>query len=246
MKNILAEELTILEEPTDDNKNPFFTKELFKKWYDDLYDCARYTVDTFKENSLGHLVGVNYDLNPILLREVIYDAIIGLKKIVKSDNNRVEKPSAFKIAAHLGYWIVRHKPIMFLCFDENIDLNNYTFMPDIQSLDEMRRSTIWEMKHINELFAVNFMLRYIFDTNKKAIICKTIEFKKVKKTGTFCFDSFPEMGNVIADLLKYHLAYRSISPEVLEHVLEGYTLHPNWKMTGNLWSEDEDENKRDE
>ncbi len=237
MKNILAEELKVLEEPTEDNPDPFFTQELFKKWYDELYDCAQYTVDTFKEKSLGHLLGVDYNLNPILLREVIYDAIIGLKKIVKSDNNRVERPSAFKIAAHLGYWIIRHKPVIFLCFDDGIDIRDYTFMPEIESSDEKRKATIWEMKHINELFATNFMLRYIFDTNDKKVICKSRELKKFQDTGTYCFHSFQEMGDVIADLLKYHLAYRSISPEVLEHVLEGYTLHPVWQMTGNLWTD---------
>ena len=40
-------------------------------------------------------------MNFSLLEETVVDAVIGMRKIVNSDNNFVEEPNAFKIAAYL-------------------------------------------------------------------------------------------------------------------------------------------------
>lgn len=237
MKNVLARDLPVLEEPTEENPNPFFTRELFFDWYNKLYDCICKTIATLQDKT-GYIEGIDYQLNPTILDEAIYDAIFSLKKVINSEYHDIKKPNPFKIAAHLGYWVVRHKPVLFIQYDVNYDLNNVVFPKDIQEIDEKRKIAIWEMKHINELVAANFMLRYIFDFDSTHC-CRKRQLNNVQKNNIFCFNDFDDMVSVISDKLKYHLTYRNISPEIIEHFLEGYTLHPALKLTADLWKIDE-------
>ena len=191
---------------------------------------------------MGNIEGFYYQLNPTVLEEVIYDAIIGLRKIVLSENNDVTEPNPFKIASHLGYWFVRHKPIMFCQWKTNFDLEKIKFSDKIESDPELKLAAIWEIKHINEIVAVTFMIRYIFKIDdENNIICDKKELKKFKNKGKFYFNDFSELGNAVFDKLKYHISYRSITPEIIEHFLEGYTLHPIWELTANLWEAEENE-----
>lgn len=231
MKNVLARKLKVL----DDG---FFNEELFVKWYNDLHDCTDAILESFKKE-LGNIEGFYYQLNPTMLREVVYDAIIGLRKIVFSDNNEVSEPNPFKIASHLGYWFVRHKPIMFCQWDSKFNLEEIKFKDSIQNDEDLRLITIWEIKHINEIVAAAFMIRYIFLIDEQNIICGESNLNKIKKTGKFYFNDFSELSNAVIDKLRYHISYRCISPEVLEHFLEGYTLHPIWKLTAKLWEAEE-------
>lgn len=231
MKNVLARRLPVL----DDD---FFTKELFAKWYNDLYVCIDAVLRLFKKE-LGNVEGFYYQLNPTILKEVVYDAIIGLRKIVLSENNEVSEPNPFKIASHLGYWFIRHKPIMFCQWDTKFDLEMIKFKDHIQNDEELKLTTIWEIKHINEIVAAAFMVRYIFLVDE--IICDVSSLKEVKKTGKFYFKDFNELSDAVIDKLRYHISYRCITPEVLEHFLEGYTLHPIWKLTAKLWEAEENE-----
>ena len=232
MKNVLARELPVLD-------NDFFNQELFAKWYNELYLCTKKVLGQFKKE-LGNIEGFGYQINPIILREVVYDAIIGLKKIVLSENNEVVRPNPFKISAHLGYWFIRHKPIMFCQWDDDYKLENTRFKDKIEDDQELKLTTIWEVKHINEVVAATFMIRYIFATDKK-VVCSNTNLKKLKNTGNFYFEDFNELGNAVIDKLKYHITYRCITPEILEHFLEGYTLHPIWDLTAKLWEADEEE-----
>ena len=234
MKNVFAKKLEVLDDQ-------FFDKDLFTKWFNNLYDCTEITLQQFKD-SIGNIEGFYYQLNPTVLEEVVYDAIIGLRKIVVSENNDVKEPNPFKIAAHLGYWFVRHKPIMFCQWTTGFNFEEIKFKDKIENNAELKLATIWEIKHINEIVAVAFMIRYIFKIdNEESIICDDRELKKFKGTGNFYFQDFNELGNAVFDKLKYHLSYRSITPETIEHFLEGYTLHPIWKLTANLWEAEEDE-----
>ncbi len=235
MKNVLARNLPVLDEG-------FFNEELFAKWYNDLYECSQSILNAFKK-SLGNIEGFYYQLNPTMLREVVYDAIIGLRKIVLSENNEVSEPNPFKIASHLGYWFIRHKPVMFCQWETEFDLTRIKFKDEIQQNEELRLVTIWEIKHINEIIASAFMIRYIFLIDSKNIICRNTELKKFKNNGKFYFNDFSELSDAVIDKLRYHISYRCITPEVLEHFLEGYTLHPIWNLTANLWEAEENEKK---
>lgn len=236
MKNVLARNLDVL----DDG---FFDEALFAEWYNDLYECTENMLDHFKK-VLGNIEGFYYQLNPIVLKEVVYDAIIGLRKIVQSKNNDVEEPNPFKIASHLGYWYIRHKPIMFCQWDKDFDLEQIVFKKDIQNDEELKLVTIWEIKHFNEVVAVAFMLRYIFLFGEKETICGDKECKKFKNTGKYYFNDFEELSDAVIDKLRYHVTYRCITPEVLEHFLEGYTMHPIWELTEKLWEAEERNEKK--
>ncbi len=232
MKNVLAKNLRVL----DDG---FFNKQLFAKWYNDLYSCTQSTLGEFKK-TLGNVEGFYYQLNPTMLEEVVYDAIIGLRKIVLSENNDVTEPNPFKIAAHLGYWFIRHKPIMFCQWENDFSFEDITFRDAIENDNELKMAAIWEIKHINEIVATTFMIRYIFKINNESnIVCGKKNLKNVQKKGNFYFQDFNELSDAVMDKLKYHISYRCITPEVIEHFLEGYTLHPIWELTANLWEAEE-------
>ena len=91
MKNVLARDLPVLEEPTEENSTPFFTRALFLDWYNKLYDCVVNTIKTLKDN-IGRVVGIEYQLNPTILDEAIYDAIFSLKKVINSEYHEIKKP----------------------------------------------------------------------------------------------------------------------------------------------------------
>ena len=42
--------------------------------------------------------------------------------------------------------------------------------------------------------------------------------------------------------LTYYFAYRALAPKMIEHILEAYTFHPAWGLTGPHWSGDLQEN----
>lgn len=223
--SITSEELRVLDEG-------FFNKQRFIEWHNMLLDFAGESIKILQEQ-IGNIEGVSYNINPVLLREVVYDAMIGLKTIVASENNTVESPNPFKIAAYLGYWFLRHKPILFIVAN-NTDVDSLTFESDESGA--LRKDIIIDMKHINELTVAHFVLRYIFEIENDNPICGQRCLRKVKKTGTFCFDDFDEMLNAIYEKLKYHLTYRAVSPKTLEHFLEAYTLHPYLPYTSDLWN----------
>ena len=232
MKNVLAKSLPVL----DDS---YFNKALFARWYNDLRKCTENTLTVLQEN-IGNVKGFYFRLNPTMLEEVVYDAIIGLRKIVSSENNEVQEPNPFKIAAHLGYWFIRHKPIMFCQWKENFSLENLVFRDEVENDKEKKMATIWEIKHVNEIVAASFMIRYIFQIDSiDDIVCGKKNLENVQCREKFYFNNFFELGSAVWDKFKYHISYRCITPEVLEHFLEGYTLHPVWELTSKLWEAEE-------
>ena len=222
---VFAEALSVL----DDN---FFTEERFKEWYNILLDFSEASINTLREET-GNVKGVSYEINTVLLQEVVYDAMIGLKTIVVSDNNAVEAPNPFKIASYLGYWFLRHKPILFRA-ENNLNIDEIVFADDVD--DEDRKYIIVEMKHLNEVTVARFLLRYIFKVESAKPLCSNRRFKRIKSRGCIYFDSFPDMLETIYEKLKYHLTYRDISPKTIEHFLEAYTLHPYMPYTCDLWN----------
>ena len=209
----------------------FFTEERFKEWYNMLVDFSGETINQLRDLT-GNISGVLFEINTVLLKEVIYDAMIDLKKVVISKNNGINEPNPFKIASTLGYWFLRHKPIVFRA-SKDLDLDNIEFASGLSS--EERKDIIVEIKHMNEIAMTNFLLRYIFNFDNEPV-CRSKRFKKVKAAGCNCFDNFEDMMYALYEKLYYHLMYREISPKIIEHFLEGYTIHPYLPYTCDLWN----------
>lgn len=222
---VLSKPLAVL----DDN---FFTEEKFREWYNMLLDFSEASINLLREET-GNIMGISYEVNTVLLREVVYDAIIGLKTIVDSDNNEVKEPNAFKIASYLGYWFLRHKPILFRV-EKNLNIDEIVFGNNAAEAD--RNDIIVDIKHMNELVVARFLLRYIFQIDSSRPLCTPLKFKSIKARGCIYFDNFPDMLETIYAKLKYHLTYRDIAPKTIEHFLEAYTLHPYLPYTCDLWN----------
>lgn len=214
-----------------------FTKEKVDEWkahimnsYEEVYESLRKKIDPSSNISMY--------INISLLRETLIDAIIGMKKIVDSSNNNVESPNAFKIAAYLSYWWLRHKPVCVHLlggqYVENVQIIEKDEWDDEQKKEE-QMNLAWEINHINELVAVQMVFSYIFDFSKP--LCKQKHCEKIKKEDdvSFCFDSFESMKKEMMWKLVYYFSYRAISPKVIEHILEAYTFHPAWCLTGEHW-----------
>lgn len=171
-KSVIIKDLPVLD-------NDFFTETRFKEWYNMLLCFAVETRNVLCDE-IGNIDGLDFEINQVLLREVIYDAMIGLKTIVVSKNNDIEAPNPFKIAAYLGYWFLRHKPIIFRV-DKNFDIENIIFPPSINN--EQRKYLIYKIKHLNEVAVTNFLLRYIFrtDCKKKSYMWEIMLLKCKKK-----------------------------------------------------------------
>lgn len=222
----------IVSQPLDVFNGDFFTEDRFKEWYNMLLNFAGESLNLIREE-IGNVRGISYEINSVLLREVVYDAMIGLRTIVVSENNYVDAPNPFKIAAYLGYWFLRHKPIIFRV-EKNFDIDKIEFLTDVDEAD--RYDIIVDMKHMNEVTVARFLLRYIFKLEDSKPLCNNRKFKSIKSKGCIYFDSFPDMLDTIYEKLKYHLTYRDISPKTIEHFLEAYTLHPYMPYTCDLWN----------
>lgn len=214
-----------------------FTKDRANKW-------RQYIVDAYKsvycemKRKLDLSVPIRFSVNKSLLEESIIDAIIGMRKIIDSKNNSVEDPDSFKIASYLSYWWLRHKPIC-VHYPKDYDIRNIIIVrrsnENNKAYETRRMNTIWQLKHMNELVAVQMVLHYIFNFDK--VVCNNKRCKKVNKLNNnmLCFSSFDDMYEVILKKLTYYFSYRALAPKVIEHILEAYTFHPAWGLTGKHW-----------
>ena len=224
-----------------DDDNGVFTVSKVWEWQEHLLASFEEVLNIMKAK-IDSSSPVSFFLNRALVEETIADAIIGMKKVVDSRSHTIESPNAFKIASYLAYWWLRHKPVS-IHYPSDYDLD------DVQIIDngcenpaEEQKQTVWKLKHINELVAVQMVVSYIFRFDK--VLCGEKECKKVKAEGNFCFSGFEEMKSEILWKLTYYFCYRAIAPKVIEHILEGYTFHPAWGLTGELWRTHSGENNR--
>ncbi len=213
-----------------------FTLDRANEWNDYIVDNYRLVFDRLKEIIDGS-VPIKFSLNKMLLTETIVDAIIGMRKIVDSKNNSIEDPNSFKVAAYLAYWWLRHKPIS-IYYPEDMEAEKVRVVRTADESDEQYeqrcKRLCWQLNHINELVAVQFVVNYIFDLDNE--LCGNRECKRiVSKDDKFSFASFDEMKDVVLDKLLYHFSYRALAPKMIEHLLEGYTFHPAWGYTGAHW-----------
>jgi len=213
-----------------------FTEDITTEWkkrmlysYSDVFKYFKTIIDPVSP--------IKFYVSKSLVEEVVVDAIIGLKKITGSTVHSVEFPNNFKIAAHLAYWWVRHKPVS-IHYPQRVFLEDVKILVDEEmdntAAENERQKLIWRLKHINELIAVQMVMLHIFDFSKP--ICGKKECNRLKKKDrNFPFHDFDEMKTIILQKLTYYFSYRPITPKVIEHILEGYTFHPAWSLTGNQW-----------
>ncbi len=217
-----------------------FTRDKAIVWKDHMLSSAEKVLNALFAK-IDHTSEMTYFVSKSLVDEVSVDAIIGMRKIVKSNTHEVDDPNAFKIAAYLGYWWLRHKPVSIIyskasSLEEVQILGEHCVREDEQELYELeRQKTIWRLKHINELIAVEMVTSYIFDFDN--VLCDEKDCKRLKKKSANAdFPSFDQMMLTIMQKLTYYFAYRAIAPKVIEHILEGYTFHPAWGLTGSYWN----------
>jgi len=215
----------------------YFTEEVTEKWkdnildsYDDVFHALKAIIDPVSP--------IKFYISKSLIEEVIVDAVIGLQKITNSTVHHVTFPNTFKIAAYLSYWWLRHKPVSIHYpndyFLEYVQIKGTEGM-DEACAEEVRQKAIWRLKHINELVAVQLVMTLIFRFDE--VVCNDKECKRIQKLNPdSSFTNFEEMKDVIFQKLIYYLAYRPIAPKVIEHILEGYTFHPAWGLTGAQWT----------
>lgn len=215
-----------------------FTKKRVLNWENYLLNCYEDIYDVLKEK-IDYESPIQFNISISLLKEVVVDAVIGMKKIVDSKNNLVENPNSFKIAAYLAYWWLRHKPVS-LHYPPNYKLSNVKLYLQSEDNEEQketaRQKLIWQLKHINELVAVQIVSAYIFDFDKEVCNNKICKYVKKKEGANFHFDSFDDMKCAMIEKLTYYFSYRAITPKMIEHFLEAYTFHPAWGLTGAHWS----------
>jgi hypothetical protein len=224
-----------------DNDDGVFTESLVWQWHDHLLASFKEVFNIMKAK-IDSISPISFFLNRALVEEVIADAIIGMKKVVDSGSHDVESPNAFKIASYLAYWWLRHKPVS-IYYPADYDLEDVQIVDNgyENSADEQKK-TVWKLKHINELVAVQIVVTYLFRFDK--VLCGKKECNKVKKADeNFCFSDFEEMKSEILQKLTYYFAYRAIAPKIIEHILEGYTFHPAWGLTGKLWTHREEKSE---
>ena len=217
-----------------------FTDKVAEMWknhmidaYEDVFHGIKAKIDSSSP--------IKFFISKSLIEEVIVDAIIGLQKVTSSAIHSVHFPNTFKIAAYLAYWWVRHKPISIHYpsgyYLENIRIHVDTNMDD-ETAEKERQTLIWRLKHINELVAVQMTMSFIFRFDHT--VCGHKECKKITKLNdNFGFENFEAMKTVVLQKLTYYFSYRPITPKVIEHILESYTFHPAWGLTGNLWAIEE-------
>lgn len=215
-----------------------FTKQRMREWEKNLRNAYSDVLDEMQEK-MSKESPIQFFMNFSLLEETVVDAVIGMRKIVNSDNNSVEEPNAFKIVAYLTYWFLRHKPIStHFPEDFRLEFVKIRNIPNISEEDMRKeyRRFAWQLKHINEYVAAQFALTYIFDFSKE--ICRMRDFKRIQKVddNKLVFEGFDDMKNKMFDKFIYYLSYRAIAPKVIEHILEAYTFHPAWGLTGAHWN----------
>lgn len=195
----------------------FFTKDRLCEWRVFVAKCSHDVC----EGLMGKVDPVNqisYFLSEALINEVIGDAVIGMTKIITRTPHQVEHPNAFKIAAYLSYWFLRHKPISIL-YPKTTDLNSIKLASGCKGDPEYLS---WQLKHINEAVAVNIVTTFIFNFNEE--LCSAKECKKIKKKNmfdgnpAFDFDSYNHQRRIMLQKLTYYFTYRAIAPKVIEHI----------------------------
>jgi len=219
--------------PVFDEDDGFFTVAMAEKWQDHMLNSYK---DVYRgmKTKIDSNSPISFYLDRALLEASVIAAILGMKKITQSSANNVKEPNAFKVAAYLSYWWLRRKPVG-IHYPSNWDLKDLEIRISDGDNFPDKDKTIWQLKHINELVAVHMVASYIFNFDN--VLCGNRQCARLKRTDeNFCFDDFEAMKTEMLQKLTYYFSYRTLAPKVIEHILEGYTFHPVWGLTGKLWA----------
>lgn len=215
-----------------------FTLELVTGWKKDIVLSYESVMRGFK-NKIDYSCPIRFTASKSLIDDVADDAVIGMRKISRNAYSGVKRPNQFKVTAYFAYWWLRHKPASVHTQRgfklENVRIERPEGMED-EEYDFECQKFAWQLKHINELTAVHYCLTSIFQFENT--VCGKVSgtHVKLRNGDRFVFDDFEAMRIELTDKLIYYFAYRPITPKVIEHILEAYTLHPAWKLTGKLWA----------
>ena len=208
-----------------------FSESTVRKWRNHLLDSYEEVFRLIKAQ-IDSVSSLKFFISDTLVNEAIADAIIGLRKVIYGAHP-IENPNAFKVASYLAYWWLRHKPVS-IHYPKNYSLETVQIVDGEYDKENEQQKVVWRLKHINELVAVQIVVSYIFNFSKA--LCGKHECKRIKKAGgSFSFVDFEEMKTALLQKLTYYFSYRAITPKVIEHILEGYTFHPAWDLTGKMW-----------
>lgn len=220
-----------------------FNNDWISYWENHILNCYEDIFLPLKDK-IALECPIKLAINVSLLEETVVDAIIGMRKIVDSRYNSIEEPNVFKVISYLAYWWLRHKPASVYtskdCLIENVKLHGFE-NENAKTREHERQKLAWQLKHINELVAVQMICTAIFDFDNT--LCDGQHCAYLKKTDpvSFTFDDFDDMKETLLKKLTYYLSYRTITPKVIEHILEGYTFHPAWGLTGEQWKREKEE-----
>ena len=181
-----------------------FTRARVKEWKKHVLDCYTDVYEGLK-SKINMASPIKFFIDKELLDETFVDAIIDMRKITDTNLHEIEDPNTFKIAAYVSYWWLRHKPIN-IHYPTKYSLEKMTvnFKSEDSTQQEMeRQNLIWQLKHINELVAVQIAFTYIFDSNK--LLCGNRQCARIKRkeANNFCFENFEEMQKSILKLQNY-------------------------------------------
>lgn len=214
-----------------------FNNEWISYWENHILNCYE-DIFSLLKGKIAPECPIKLSVNVSLLEETVVDAIIGMRKIVDSQYNSVEEPNVFKVISYLAYWWLRHKPANVHssrdCLIEDVRLQGFE-NEDTKTREHERQKLAWQLKHINELVAVQMLCTAVFDFDNLLCDGQYCTYLKNTDPESFAFDDFDDMKDTLLKKLTYYLSYRAITPKVIEHILEGYTFHPAWGLTGEQW-----------
>ena len=181
-------------------KGDFFNEKVAKEWMDTItnvvIEFAKHISDYIDvaESNTSDDTGIIINLSDDLLAQTIIDAIVDLRRI--SNLHRVKKPNLIKIAAYLGYWFVRRKPVQIIGDIEYIQPTSELRKNNKIEINKKLNQIKTNLQFVNEIIAVRFMMATFLDFSKD----------------DSCSDSQKRDWNAVIEYANYYMAYRAESP----------------------------------
>ena len=136
-------------------------------------------------------------------------------------------PNLIKIAAYLGYWFVRRKPVQILGDLDYIKLKPEASKGSKIEISQKLEKIKADLQFANESIAVRFMMATFLDFSKEDI----------------CTESQKKDWNAAIAYAKYFLAYRAESPKSVEAMLASITVIPRKPPKQDFWQKIKNEDE---
>jgi hypothetical protein len=208
-----SKEFTFVNVKMLDDSDTIFTES-------EIWELKNYMLDSYEiifhymKAKIAPASPYKFFISISMLDEVITDAILSIKQVIKNKSLSVENLNPFNIAAHLAYWWLHHKPVS-IHYPNNLSLDDVQIIDgDCENMDEKRQNIIWKLKHINELIAVQISTCYVF--NFENCLCRKTE----EVNNDTCCIGFEKMKTLVLQKLSYYFAYKTVTPKMLEYILK--------------------------